>query len=187
MKSFALGYIATIVTFPGIIIKVLFQDIAYRLMNIPVYTIKYAYMNNETGETGQLDAEIIENYGKNLFAALFPLFINSVLGFVLSLPSLYNIVFIEAAGVLDYILLWLGISIAANAFPTSALIEHIHQKTHFYVSNGIMALYLLYPLIWLMQLVKGLRLFWLECLYGVIVGFLLPLWFWGGALVFTSY
>lgn len=163
------GVIISLVTFPGIIVHELAHQLFCRLYKVPVFQVCYFRMENPMGYV------IHEVPEKDLHATMIsvgPFVLNTLLGFVIGFPAALQYKF-DAAGPLDFLLLYLGVSIAMHAFPSTgdaaSLWQHINSR-----ETPLLTRIIVTPLIGLIYLGALGSFFWLDAIYGFAVAVGLP-------------
>jgi hypothetical protein len=164
------GIIITLVTFPGVIVHELAHQLFCRLYKIPVFKVVYFQATNPAGYVLH---EAPDNKFQNIMIGVGPFFVNTIVGALIALPSALPVmVYNHSAGLLDIILIYLGVSIAMHAFPSTGDAKSIwgainEQNTPLWVKI------LGYPVVGLIYLGALGSFFWLDLAYGigVIMGF----------------
>lgn len=158
------GILITIVTFPGVIVHELAHQLFCRLYKIPVFKVVYFQAANPAGYVLH-DAP--QNKLQTVMISIGPFFLNTVLGALIALPaSLPVLHFGHSASLLDVILIYLGVSIAMHAFPSTGDAASIWNEvnkegTPFWIK--IIA----YPIVGLIYLGALGSFFWLDLVYGI--------------------
>ncbi len=163
------GIIISLVTFPGIIVHELAHQFFCRLYKVPVFEVCYFRTENPMGY-------VLHENPRNSFHATMisigPFIFNTVVGFIIGFPAALQYKF-GMANPLDYILLYLGVSIAMHAFPSKgdaeSLMQHINSK-----DTPILTKILVYPVVGLIYAGAFGSFFWLDAVYGVGVAVGLP-------------
>ncbi len=164
-----LGIIISIITFPGIIVHELAHQLFCRLYKVPVFEVVYFRTQNPMGYV------LHEKPATNLQATMIstgPFFLNTILGFVIAFPAAVQYK-LGAAYPIDYLLLYLGVSIAMHAFPSTgdakSLWEHISDK-----ETPLLTKIIVTPIIGLMYAGALGSMVWLDAIYGFAVAVGLP-------------
>ena len=101
-----------------------------------------------------------------------PFIINTVLGFIIAFPAALQYKF-NAATPLDYVLLYLGVSIAMHSFPSTGDAQSLWGQ----VSSDetpMLTKILVAPIVGIIYLGALGSFFWLDAIYGVAVAVGLP-------------
>lgn len=109
-----LGLIIKILTFPGTFLHAYWEHIMCKTYDCPVDDRRYFRMNEMCGH---VDHDFFPTAGQQFAFCFFPMLFNGLLGIAVGLPAVINIVFLGTGAWYHYLMLWLGISLAANAFP----------------------------------------------------------------------
>lgn len=158
------GMLITIVTFPGVIVHELAHQLFCRLYKIPVFKVVYFQAENPAG---YVIHEAPQNKMQSIMISIGPFILNTILGALIALPaSLPVLHFGHTASFLDAILIYLGVSIAMHAFPSTGDASSIwkavnEEETPFWVK--IVA----YPVVGLIYLGALGSFFWLDLFYGI--------------------
>lgn len=163
------GFLISLLTFPGVIVHELAHQVFCRYYKIPVYKVVYFQLQNPAGYVLH---EPVSNKFQNIMIAVGPFFVNTVLGALIALPAALPVMEYNSAGPLDYLLIYLGVSIAMHAFPSIGDARSIWHS----VSEKDTPLWVkvvAYPVLGLIYLGAFGSFFWLDLVYGigVAVGF----------------
>lgn len=119
------GFMVNTLTFPGVIVREFFHRIICRLYKIPVYKVNY------------FSFEQIENYitydsikhpVRAVMIALVPFLLSTQLGIIVTLTTTMDFFISPSLNTLLACLnwkLWLGLSMAIQAFPSRGVVERI--------------------------------------------------------------
>jgi hypothetical protein len=164
------GIAITIVTFPGVIVHELAHQLFCRWFKIPVFKVVYFQAKNPAGYVLH---EIPLNKWHSVMISIGPFFINTILGALIALPASLPVFTFDTDGPLDYLLIYLGVSIAMHAFPSTGDANVIWAT----IKEKETPLWLKivgYPLVGLIYLGSLGSFFWLDLVYGVGVAIGLP-------------
>ncbi len=163
------GKIVGIVTFPGVIVHELAHQLFCRIYKVPVFEVCYFQTEDPLGYV------VHEKPSSDFQATMIsigPFFLNTIVGFLLGFPATVQYKF-HNANVLDYLLIYLAVSIAMHAFPSTGdaknLWEHITGK-----NSSILSRLLISPIVGFIYLGALGSYFWLDALYGAAVALGLP-------------
>lgn len=165
------GIIITIVTFPGVIVHELAHQLFCRLFKVPVFEVVYFQAANPAGYVLH---EVPANKFHSLMISVGPFFLNTIVGALIALPASLSVLeFGHSPGLLDVILIYLGVSIAMHAFPStgdaSSILQTIKEK-----GTPIWVKIVAYPVVGLIYLGAAGSFFWLDFAYGIGVVIGLP-------------
>jgi hypothetical protein len=168
------GFLITWATFPGVIVHELAHAIFCRLFRLKIYEVKYFHFSVSFRQpAGWVVHEPAEERYKNLLVSIGPFFVNTILGAIIGAPGALPVLTLKSGDPLDYFLVWLGVSIAMHAFPSTGDAQSI---IHTMKSPGVStaAKVFAYPVVGLIYLGAVASVFWADLLYGVAVAGLLP-------------
>jgi len=164
------GFVITLVTFPGVIVHELAHQLFCRWFKVPVFKVVYFQMGNPAGYVLH---EAPKNKAQGILISIGPFIINTVVGALISLPAALPVFTFNTAGPLDYLLIYLGVSIAMHAFPSRGD-ANVIWETMKEGSTPIWVKIIGYPVVGLIYLGALGSFFWLDLLYGVGVAVGLP-------------
>jgi hypothetical protein len=164
------GFLISIVTFPGVIVHELAHQLFCRLLKVPVFEVVYFQVKNPAGYVLH---EAPRNKWHSLLISIGPFFVNTILGAVISLPAALPIKEFGNAGPLDYVLIYLGVSIAMHAFPSTGDAQAIWQSLK-EEGTPLLAKIVAYPIVGLIYLGAIGSFFWLDLVYGIGVAMGFP-------------
>jgi len=166
------GQVISAVTFVGVIIHELAHQLFCRLMKIPVFEVKYFQFRNPSGYVLH---EKTEKPLANFAVSVGPFLVNTVLGSIILLPvSTEIILFKNYTSILSLILAWLGISILMHSFPSTGDAQAMTESILKNQNVNIFVKILVAPVIGLIYLGAIGSIFWLDLIYALGVGLLLP-------------
>jgi len=164
------GILISIATFPGIIVHELAHQLFCRWFKVPVFKVVYFQTENPVGYVLH---EIPSNKWHSIMISIGPFIINTIVGALIAFPGALPVFKFGNAGVLDYILIYLGVSIAMHAFPSSgdanAIWQHVKDK-----QTSLWVKIVAYPVVGLIYLGSLGSFFWLDLLYGIGIAVGLP-------------
>lgn len=165
------GILITIITFPGVIVHELAHQLFCRLYKIPVFKVVYFQAANPAGYVVH---EAPSNKLQTVMISIGPFFLNTILGALIALPaSLPVLHFGHTASPLDVLLIYLGVSIAMHAFPSTgdaaAIWQAVNEKDTSFGTKMVA-----YPIVGIIYLGAIGSFFWLDLIYGVGVVMSMP-------------
>jgi hypothetical protein len=164
------GVVISAITFPGVIVHELAHQLFCRLYKVPVFKVVYFQMDNPVGYV--LHEQPREKW-HSIMISVGPFIVNSIVGAIIALPAVIPVFELNDAGPIDFLLMYLGISIAMHAFPSSgdaqAILQSIREK-----DTKPMIKIIGYPIVGLIYLGTLGSFFWLDFLYGMAVAVGLP-------------
>ena len=161
------GWLINFVTFPGVVLRTAAYRLFCDLMKVPVYEISYWKGNVVHGPITALGAALV--------IALAPLFVNSVLCSVLTLPAVIPIMFLENSTrpVFLDLFFWCGISIGMHALPPKQSIDQFINEVGAFSSPGFL-LYVAKGVAIVMGIIGFLKRLWIDLIYALLVSAALP-------------
>ena len=157
------GIVITVLTFPGVIVHELAHQLFCRFYKVPVFKVVYFQMGNPVGYV--LHEPPREKW-KSVMIGVGPFLINSLLGAIIAFPAVIPVFRLDSGGPLDYLLIYLGVSIAMHAFPSTGdagvILEAIKAKDTKWWLKIIG-----YPIVGLIYIGSIGSMFWLDLLYGI--------------------
>jgi hypothetical protein len=164
------GFVIALATFPGVIVHELAHQLFCRLYKVPVFKVVYIQAGNPAGYVLH---ESVSNKGHQIMISVGPFFVNTILGAVISLPAALPVFTFHNAGPLDYLLIYLGVSIAMHAFPSRGDADSIWNSMK--ESNTPVWIKIIgYPIVGLIYLGSLGSMVWLDLLYGIGVAVFFP-------------
>ncbi|SEP42903.1 metalloprotease family protein [Propionispora vibrioides] len=161
------GFLISIVTFPGVIVHEIAHQFFCRVFRVAVVDVCYFRVGNPAG---YVIHETPKNLWHQLFIAIGPFIINTVLGAIIAFPAAMKYHF-SSMGILDGLLMWVGISIAMHSFPSSGDAKSIWNATK---QAPFLVKTVSFPLVGLIYLGAMGSFFWLDLAYGVVVSNFIP-------------
>ncbi len=110
---------------------------------------------------------------QQIWIGIGPFLVNTVVGALIAAPAAIPVIQFDAGDPLDYVLIWLGVSIAMHAFPSTGDARSIWQtlKTR---KTSLLTKLIAVPLVSLIYLGAISSFVWLDLAYGMMVAMLLP-------------
>jgi len=163
------GFVIAIITFPGVIVHEFAHQLFCRLLRVPVFKVCYFRVGNPAGYV--IHEAPKENW-KSLLIGIGPFFVNTIVGFLIALPASIPVVKFHQSNPADFLLIYLGVSIAMHAFPSTGDAKTIWSS--FEKKGNWLARFLVAPIIGLIYLGAVGSFIWLDLIYGVGVTIGLP-------------
>lgn len=164
------GIVITAITFPGVIVHELAHQLFCRWLKVPVFQVVYFQLENPAGYVVH---ERTNNKLHSILISIGPFFVNTIIAGLIALPAALPVFSYGNANFLDYVLIYLSISIAMHAFPSTGdgnvIWETLKEKeTPFWIKL------IGYPIVGLIYLGSIGSFIWLDVLYGVGVAIGFP-------------
>lgn len=158
------------ITFPGVIVHELTHQLLCRFYGIPVFKVVYFQTRNPAGYVLH---ETPDNKSQSIILQAGPFLVNTILGFIISLPAVFTVFGLNKSKPLDYFLVYLGISIAMHAFPCTgdgkANLLKVKAK-----DIPLTLKVVGYPVASLIYINSLKRFSWLHILYGIVIAIVIP-------------
>ena len=167
---FVPGFLITLLSFPGVIVHEIAHQLFCRLYKVPVFEVVYFRLGNPAGYVLH---EKPQRRIQTIMISIGPFIVNTVLGALIGLPAALPFYEFNNPGLLDYVLIYLGVSIAMHAFPSrgdaNSIWEMVKEE-----GTSIWIKLIAYPVVGLIYLGSLGSFFWLDLIYGVAVVVGLP-------------
>lgn len=164
------GQFISAFTFPGVIVHELAHQLFCRLYKVPVFEVVYYQFGNPAGYVLH---ERVKNKWQGMMISVGPFIVNTVLGALIALPASLPVFRFNTAGLLDWVLIYLGVAIAMHAFPSTGDANSIWESLK-EEDTPLPAKIIGYPVVGIIYLGSLGSFFWLDLLYGVGVAIGLP-------------
>ena len=115
-----------------------------------------------------------QSFTSAFLIAMGPFIINSLLCVLFCFPAMVPVRTFGHKDPICYFLIWLGISIGMHAFPSTQDARVLWQQAKKAVGNFNPLALASFPLVIVIYAANLLRFFWLDYLYGIGLGFVLP-------------
>lgn len=160
----------TLATFPGIIVHEIAHVIFCRLLGVRVLKVSYLRLGREAGYVvHEQPASVLQD----ILIGTGPMLVNTFTGAVVGLPGAMALRRGEFGSATEYVLLWLGVSIAMHSFPSTGDARSIWQAV-WSRQSGVVSRAAALPIVMLIYLGALGSVFWLDLLYGAAVVMLFP-------------
>src|SRR5215510_9894376 len=103
------GPIIALLTFPGVLVHELAHQLFCRLFGVAIFDVCYFRFGNPAG---YVIHERPTQARQQIWIGVGPFIVNTVIGAIIGAPASIQVLQFEAGTPLDYLLIWLGISIA---------------------------------------------------------------------------
>jgi len=164
------GIVITLATFPGVIVHELAHQLFCRWFKVPVFQVVYFQAKNPAGYVLH---EAPQNKWQTIMISIGPFVVNTIIGALIALPAALPVFRFNNAGPLDYLLIYLGVSIAMHAFPSRGDANSIWQMLQESDTPWWVKL-VGYPVIGLIYIGAIGSFMWLDLIYGIAIAVGLP-------------
>jgi hypothetical protein len=165
------GFLISIATFPGVIVHEAAHMLFCKLRRVAVLEVCFFRLGNPAG---YVIHEEITNFTSAFLVSVGPFLVNSLLCIFICFPAFVPLRLFGFAHPLSYVLLWLGVSIGMNAFPSTqdarALFHYAKKAAATLNPLAIIS----FPVVVAIYIANILSFFWLDYLYGIAIGLGLP-------------
>lgn len=168
------GFLISWVTFPGVVVHELAHAIFCRLFGLPIYEVKYFQFAMRPGQpSGYVISGRSPKPWQDILVSVGPFFINTILGAVIAAPAAIPILQFGGGDAFDYVLMWLGVSVAMHSFPSTGDAKSIW---HTVTAENVPIIFKIVgvPVIGLIYIGALGSIFWLDAIYGLAVAGALP-------------
>lgn len=159
-----------IATFPGIIMHEMAHLIFCRIQGIKVFKVCYFRLGNPAG---YMLHDTPDSAFQHLLICCGPFFINTICGAVVAFPGALRVMKLHAGTPVEYFLLWLGISIAMHAFPSTGDAKSL-LRSLWLRPTSIFAKLLGTPVALVIYIGALGSFFWLDLIYALAVVMAFP-------------
>jgi hypothetical protein len=163
------GFLIAIVTFPGVIVHEIAHLLFCRFARVAVFDVCYFRIGNPSGYVVH---EPPRNVYQSILIGIGPFFVNSIMGALIAFPAAIPMM-TGGINFLEIVDLWLGLSIAMHAFPSTGDAKSIWASV-FSPGTPVLARLLTVPLVCFIYLGAIGSFFWLDLIYGVVIAVALP-------------
>jgi hypothetical protein len=164
------GFLISLVTFPGIIVHEAAHQLMCRLTGTPVLDVCYFRVGNPSGFV--MHGEPASGW-KHFVISVAPFLLNTIVGFLIALPTALVVAGKGEPGPLDMLLGWLGISVAMHAFPSTGDASSLWRSLRAPGASWTLRI-IGFPVVAVICLGAVLSVVWLDVIYGVEVCFVIP-------------
>lgn len=161
-------------TFPGVIVHELAHALFCRLFGLEIYEVVYfRFVMRRSQPVGYVLHSPAPHAWQNIMVSIAPFFVNSIVGAVIGASAAIPILQFNGGDAWDYFQLWLGVSIAMHAFPSTGdagVIWHAIREREVPLWAKALGM----PLIGFIYVGAIGSIFWLNAIYGIAVAGFLP-------------
>jgi hypothetical protein len=165
------GFLIAIATFPGVIVHEAAHLFFCKLRRVAVFDVCYFRIGNPSG---YVIHEAAESFLSAFLIAVGPFIINSFLCVLFCFPALVPLRTFNHKDPICYFLIWLGVSIGMHAFPSTQDANVLWRQAKNATAEFNTLALLTFPLVIVIYIANLLRFFWLDYLYGLGLGVILP-------------
>ncbi|GAA0530078.1 metalloprotease family protein [Chitinophaga japonensis] len=168
---FVPGIVISAVTFPGVVVHEFAHQLFCRLFGVAIFEVKYFQFGNPAGYVLH---EPVRNPVHQLWIGIGPFIINSVLAAIIAFPAAIPVFKFGTGSFIDYLLLYLAVSIGMHAFPSTGDAQTMWNSLIRGADTPLWLKVITVPVVGIIYLGALGSFFWLDLLYGMGVSFGLP-------------
>jgi hypothetical protein len=165
------GEAIALVTFPGVIVHEAAHMLFCKLRGLAVLDVRFFRFGNPAGYVLH---EETDDFSSVFLVSVGPFIVNSLLCVVICFPAYLPMKVFGVEHPLNFLLLWLGISIGMHAFPSNQDASILWKQAKEAVSTFHPLAVISFPLVILINVANALSFFWFDALYGFALGLGLP-------------
>src|SRR5437773_5207218 len=110
------GFLISIVTFPGVMVHEMAHQLFCRWCRVAVLDVCYFRLGTPAGFVIH---EAPTAASHSILISVGPFLVNSIVGGLIAFPAAIPALLFPPAAPLQWVLMWLGLSIAMHAFPST--------------------------------------------------------------------
>jgi hypothetical protein len=165
------GQLIALITFPGVIVHESAHLLFCRLRRVAVLDACFFRFGNPAGYVVH---EIPPDFLSSFLISVGPFVVNSVLCVVFCLPAVVPVRIFGIQTPVTFFWLWLGLSIGMHAIPSTADAQVLWDQARERAKDRDLLALVSLPLVGFIWLANLGRVIWLDYLYGIAIGLLLP-------------
>ena len=168
------GFVISWVTFPGVVFHELAHALFCRLFGLEIYKVQYFRFSIAWGQpVGYVIHKPSQKAWQNVLVGVGPFFLNTIVGAIVAFPAALTVLQFGGGDLFDYFLIWLGVSIAMHAFPSTGDARSIWSSLKA-PKTSVWTKVLGTPIVAIIYLGAFGSMLWLDAIYGVFIAGLLP-------------
>ncbi len=163
-----IGWLVTLVTAPGVVVHEFAHAKVCQWADVPILEVCYFQLGDPPGYV--LHAEP-ESYRDSYLISVAPFLVNTIVAALLfvAIPLLATGAGgVGEAGTVGWIVFWLGISVAAHAFPSTGDAKSVWTDTKAHYRSSPLALVGL-PIVVLIYIANLLSIVWFDFIYALLL------------------
>ena len=166
------GVVISVITFPGVIVHEAAHMLFCKLRRVAVFDVCFFRFGNPAG---YVIHEETENFTSAFLISMGPFIINSLLCIVICLPAMAPLKFFGTVDdPISVVLLWLGISIGAHAFPSAHDSQNVWRLAKVEARKRNLLAIASFPIVAVMFVGNVLSVVWFDVIYAFGIGVALP-------------
>jgi hypothetical protein len=165
------GFIVSLFTFPGVIVHEAAHQLMCRLTGTPVLDVCYFRVGGNP--SGFVVHGTPMSGWKHFVISVAPFLVNTIVGFLIALPTALVVAGKGECGPLDLLLGWLGVSVAMHAFPSTGDASSLWSSVRDPEASWLLRI-VGFPVIAIIWLGSLLSVIWFDAMYAAGVCFAIP-------------
>lgn len=158
------GQLISLITFPGVVVHEWAHKKFCEWFGVKVHEVKYFRFWQKTA--GYVTHEEPSTFKQTFWISVGPLIVNSLGCIILSAIASQTL----PESFLNYLILWLALSIGAHSFPSDHDAKNILERSKSHIKNeGSITHYLSYPFFILIWIANKLSFFWFDFVYAFLL------------------
>lgn len=166
-----LALFSACLTFPGVVVHELAHRLFCWLFGVRVVKACYFRLGNPAG---YVIYDAPDSAGQHIWICIGPFVVNTIIGAAVAYQASSRLLPLGRAGLMDYVMMWLGVSIASHAFPSTGDARSIWRGL-WSRRASVLARLIGTPVVGLIYLGALGSVLWLDIAYGLTVAVWLPM------------
>jgi hypothetical protein len=164
------GIFISILTFPGVIVHEFAHQLFCKWFRVAVFEVCYFRVGNPAGYVLH---ETPRNHWHHILIGIGPFIVNTAVGALIAAPSAIPALKFGSGNAFDFILIYLGVSIAMHAFPSIGDAQSMWNAV-WKNKGSLLTKIVVTPIVGIILLGALGSFFWLDLIYGVAVTMGIP-------------
>jgi hypothetical protein len=166
------GVVISALTFPGVIVHEAAHMLFCKLRGVAIFDVCFFRFGNPAG---YVIHEETDNFTSAFLISFGPFIVNTLLCIVICFPAMAPVAYFGGVeDVVSAVLLWLGVSIGAHAFPSTHDAQLVWALAKREVKRANILAIVSFPLVVLVFLGNILSVVWVDFFYAYGIGIALP-------------
>jgi hypothetical protein len=164
------GEIIAFLTFPGVVVHEIAHQLFCRIFRVSVFDVCYYRYGNPAG---YVIHEPPRKPFHHVLIGVGPFLLNSFIGAIIAFPAAIPVLKFESGTLLDYFLIWVGVSIAMHSFPSKGDAESISVAISAEGTSKLLR-FVTKPILFFINIGTYGSVIWLDLAYGIGIAMALP-------------
>lgn len=166
------GVYMALITFPGVVVHEFAHQLFCRLCGVAIFDVKYFQMADPVG---YVQHEPVKKPIHQLLISVGPFIVNNILALALAFPASIPVFMFNDGSPFDFLLLYLGLSIAMHAFPSTTDAKVMWEAIWHGKDTPRWLKIITVPITGLIYAGAMGSVIWLDLVYGMGIAFGLPI------------